>query len=193
MPIREADGGMFLMGNGNTVYRFEGALAMAVASALWRCFADDPSLLELQLQAVANMTRNMGKAMENYIRSTLQTVSAADSDDLLHGTVFGPTPYVQIRWAWLVFLVVELALSTVFLVGTIAVTKMSRLQIVKSSSLATMCALDGHTRRHLSDINDLASVEEQARKTDVRLERSVSGLAMWLTMARARDGDGAAG
>ncbi len=65
-PTSEADGGMFLMGNGNTIYRFEGALAMAIASALWRWFADDPSLPELQLQAVANMTRNMGKAMENW-------------------------------------------------------------------------------------------------------------------------------
>jgi len=98
--------------------------------------------------------------------------------------VRGPKPYVQIRWVWLVFLCLELLLSTLFLVGTIVVTKRSRMQIIKCSSLATMCALDEPTRRRLGDIHDLEAVEDTARRTNVRLEKAVSGLAVWLSGSR---------
>ena len=115
------------------------------------------------------------------IRSYLGPITAAPD---LQGTVRGPTPYVQIRWVWLIFVCLELLLSTLFLAGTIIVTKRSRLQIMKSSSLATMCALDEPTRRRLGDIHDLDAVEKAARRTDVRLERAVSGMGMWLSGSR---------
>ena len=100
---------------------------------------------------------------------------------MLRGTVLSQTPYVLIRWTWLTFLVAELALAAAFLAGTIIITKRSRMHVMKSSSLATMCALDERTRRYLGNINDLPSLETQAKKTVVKLETSVSGSAVWLT------------
>ncbi len=91
---------------------------------------------------------------------------------------------MQVRWQWLIFLTLELLLSAIFLIGTIVATKLSRMQIIKSSSLATMCALDERTRRTVGDLYDMAAVEEQAKKTTVKLETSVSGVATWLTMSR---------
>jgi hypothetical protein len=91
---------------------------------------------------------------------------------------------VQIRWPWLLFLCLELLLSTLFLVGTIVVTKRSRMQVIKTSSLATMCALDEPTRRRLGEMHDMAAVEDAARRTDVRLEKAASGVAVWLSGSR---------
>ncbi len=119
------------------------------------------------------------------IREHLPGPNGSDVD-LLQGTVLGQVPYVFIRWSWLSFLVSEFALAVVFLAGLIIATKRSRVQVIQSSSLATMCALDEHTRRYLGDLNDLASLEDQAGKMEVRLERSVSGLAMWLNMLKPR-------
>ena len=89
---------------------------------------------------------------------------------------------MSIRWSWLSFLVSELGLTTAFLVGIIVITKRSQLQVMKSSSLAAMCALDEETRLHLGDINDLTSLEDRASRTEVKLEKSVSGVGVRLSM-----------
>ena len=69
------------------------------------------------------------------------------------------------RWSWLSFLVAALGLTTVFLVGNIAMTKRSQIQSMKSSSLAAMCTLDEETRLHLGEANnDLASPGESGEQ-----------------------------
>ncbi|KAH8881914.1 hypothetical protein GQ53DRAFT_598345, partial [Thozetella sp. PMI_491] len=65
------------------------------------------------------------------------------------GTTLSPAQYVQVRWAWLGFLAIELFLSAVFLVGIMFATRVAGMQVLKDSSLATMCALDSATRCHL--------------------------------------------
>lgn len=76
----------------------------------------------------------------------------------------------------------ELGLTAALLVGIIVITKRSRIQAIKSSLLAAMCTLDEKTRLHLGDIDYLASLDDQASKAEVKLEKSISGLAVWLSM-----------
>ena len=79
-------------------------------------------------------------------------------------------------------LAAQLLLTLVFLVATMSSTRASGVQILKGSSLATMCGLDKSTRRHLGDINDLRRLEKRAEGVKVRLERGSSGAALWLAM-----------
>lgn len=55
-------GGQFLLGD--TVYRIGGDISMALGAVLWRNPAGVPDPAQ-QFEAVANMTANMGKAIEN--------------------------------------------------------------------------------------------------------------------------------
>jgi hypothetical protein len=102
----------------------------------------------------------------------------------INGVTKGLVPYVDVRWSWLLFLMLELGLSSLILTVVILLTRRSRMQIIKGSSLAPMCVLDEASRRHLGGINDLDGMYKRARDTDVRLETGVSGVAMWLTIER---------
>ncbi len=97
------------------------------------------------------------------------------------GTVFSDTPYVLIRWPWLCFLLSELAISGIFLTGTILASRSAKMQIIKGSSLATLCAVDEFTRSRLGNITDLEGIGRKAAKTNVRMERAATGSGLWLT------------
>ncbi len=55
--------GMFIMGD--TIYRVEGDISMALGSILWRHLWGTAANTTVQFAAVSNMTQNMGKAIEN--------------------------------------------------------------------------------------------------------------------------------
>lgn len=65
-------------------------------------------------------------------------------------------------------------------------TYADRVQILKGSSLATLCGLDKASRKHLGGINDLETLNRRARDLSVRLERGSSGVALWLAMKKDR-------
>ena len=102
------------------------------------------------------------------------------------GTVLDSMPFVRIRWAWLSFPVMEFVFASVFLLGIIHNSHAARMQILKESSLASLCALDEHTRRHLGGIHDLEATSLRAAKTNVKLERKASGIALSLSMGQPR-------
>ena len=77
-------------------------------------------------------------------------------------------------------LVAQLVMATVFLALTIAATYRARIQIVKCSSLATLCALDEAARHEVGGIGDLEGLDEKARRFGVRMERDSSGVALSL-------------
>ncbi len=89
---------------------------------------------------------------------------------------------MRIRWGWLGFLLVELALAFVFLAGSIVTTSRASLQIIKGSSLATMVALDEKVRYQFGGINNMDRLQEKAATVDVQMEKSTSGVGLALGM-----------
>lgn len=102
------------------------------------------------------------------------------------GTVLTPQVFVRIRWGWLAMLATQLFLTAVFLVLTIVATRAERLQIIKGSNLAALCAMDPATRRHVGNIDDLDALTQRAKTLRVRIERGSSGVAVWLRMRRGK-------
>ncbi len=72
-------------------------------------------------------------------------------------------------------LVAQLSLVMLFFVATVAQTYMSRMQVIKGSTLATMCALDSETRAALGDSKDPGGISRRAADMSVRLERGGGG------------------
>lgn len=94
------------------------------------------------------------------------------------GTVFVETTFVSIRWPWLAYLLVELALSSLFLMAIIIWTTVTRTETLGSSSLATLCALDGATKQSLGHIGDYEGLRGRARGTYLQLIDGPEGLVL---------------
>jgi hypothetical protein len=100
------------------------------------------------------------------------------------GTVLTNQSYVTISWIWLSVLLGQIVLSTVFLSAIIIWTRMEKLQIIKTSSLATFVALDADARSYLGSMGDFDSLGSRADQFDVRLERGLSGSGAWLSQSK---------
>ncbi len=94
-----------------------------------------------------------------------------------------PQTFVSVSWGYVAMLAAQLLLTALFLAATVARTRASRLQILKGSSLATMCGLDRDARKALGGIYDPDTLDRAARDVRVRLERGSSGVALWLRRA----------
>ena len=79
----------------------------------------------------------------------------------------------------------QLFLTVVFLILTMVVTYTERIQVIKGSSLAPLCAMDWATRQYVGGIDDLDALNQKVKILRVRLERGSSGVALWLGMQRA--------
>ena len=99
---------------------------------------------------------------------------------VVNGIVLGETPYVEVRWEWLLFLTLQVVLSAVFLGSTILLTKETSMPIVKSSSLATLCGLDLDVEMRGELGPDLASAQKAAGMMRMTLERMPSGVGFCL-------------
>jgi hypothetical protein len=91
------------------------------------------------------------------------------------GTAYGLQTLVRIRWAYMSFLAVQLGLTIIVLLFTIAATCRSRMQILKEDSLATMCALSAGAKTELGGLEDMKGLKGRARGMRVGLERGVDG------------------
>jgi hypothetical protein len=58
------------------------------------------------------------------------------------GEVLGPVVFVRVDWAWMSFLASQIVLSMVFLLAVIVQTAGLGVDVVKSSELASLFALD---------------------------------------------------
>jgi hypothetical protein len=92
------------------------------------------------------------------------------SGDPALGTAFILQSYVKIKWEWLIFLAVVEALSIIFLAATIITTKREKVAILKSSSLASMCALSEESKNYIGAIKGPGDVFDKALGLEVRLE-----------------------
>jgi len=105
---------------------------------------------------------------------------------VVNGTVLTAQTFVSIRWGFIAMLAAQLILATLFLVSTIVQTHLSHTQILKGSALATLCGLDGDTRKALGGMEDVKLLSVKARQLKVTLEKRVDGAALWLRMFRDR-------
>ena len=92
------------------------------------------------------------------------------SGDPALGTAFISQSYVKIKWEWLIFLSVVEVLSIIFLAAIIIETKKEKMAILKSSSLASMCALSEESKNYIGAIKSRGEVLEKASGLEVRLE-----------------------
>ncbi len=81
-------------------------------------------------------------------------------------------------------LATQVVLTTLFLILTVTTTYRAQMQVLKCSSLATLCALDKETREQVGGIEDINVLKKRAKKIKVNLERGESGAALWLGAPR---------
>ncbi|KAK0654739.1 hypothetical protein B0T16DRAFT_432514 [Cercophora newfieldiana] len=127
---------------------------------------------------------NTRALISNVARAT--TNLTTPSSLIVNGTVYTPQSFVSIHWEWTSMLAVQLVLTFLFLGLTMLATHKAQMQVIKCSSLATLCALDKNSRGHVGGINDLDSLAKKAKMIGVKLERGSSGVALWLGMGRGR-------
>ncbi|KAK0739493.1 hypothetical protein B0T21DRAFT_285718 [Apiosordaria backusii] len=135
---------------------------------------------EKQLADVQTVMSNAARSMTNL------------AEAVVRGRVYAPQAFVRIHWEWMGMLTAQLVLTAMFLAMTVVATYMSRVQVIKSSSLATLCALDEETRRDIGGLGDgVDGLEKKAKKVSVQLERraefddpaarsGTSGPVVWL-------------
>ena len=114
------------------------------------------------------------------VRQGAAGVNPNDAFAYVNGSVITAQAVVEIHWEWTSMLVAQLVLAGLFLVLTIVANSRARMQVIKCSSLGTLCALDETTRRGFGSIGDLDGLDEKARVLGVRLERDASGVALSL-------------
>ncbi|KAK5662134.1 hypothetical protein OQA88_8039 [Cercophora sp. LCS_1] len=133
---------------------------------------------EEQMANVRTIVDNTARSMTNLLREGATCLGRPECTVL--GTVFTPQAFVKIHWEWMAMLAAQLLLTALFLVITITQTYLSRMQVIKNSSLATLCALDKTTRQQVGSFGDLDQLAKKAKDLEVRLERDKSGVALWL-------------
>lgn len=106
----------------------------------------------------------------------------------LNGTILTPQTFVSIHWSYIAMLAVQLGLTLFFLAAVITRTMATRVQVLKGSSLATLSGLDNESRSMLGGIQNSHNLKERATALRVRLERGLSGMALWL--GRPANGQG---
>jgi len=107
--------------------------------------------------------RNEGPTFPNQDNSTIT------------GTAYALQTLIRIRWPYISLLAAQLGLTIIVLLFTIVATYRSRMQILKGSSLATMCALSQGVRTQLGGMENMERLKERAQGTSVKLERGTDG------------------
>lgn len=115
-------------------------------------------------KAVQNLTNNIATSLTNTMRAHPY------SGGPVLGTAFISQSFVKIKWEWLIFLFVVEVLSIIFLAAIIIETKKEKIAILKSSSLASMCALSEESKNYIGTIKSRGEVLEKASGLEVRLE-----------------------
>jgi len=95
----------------------------------------------------------------------------------VQGTNWASVTFVEIKWGWLSFLVVELVAAVVFLAMTITYTHRHGVQVLKSSALATFFAPAEDCRAAIGGVGRVGEMKKKARSAFVRF----TGTEMVLT------------
>ncbi|KAF8856529.1 hypothetical protein BDZ45DRAFT_594092 [Acephala macrosclerotiorum] len=162
--------GWYEMGDGGG---YSSDAAMALSDALFQ----EPSVAnltgkaadDLQMVGVQNLTANVAASMTNNIRDRRFVGDAAT------GSSFTTQSYVKVSWAWLSFLLILLASSFVFLLATIMKTRAAKVDVMRSSALATMCGLSAETKGYMGPIEVGGGTLQKAEGLRVRLQGGAMG------------------
>ncbi|KAI9147567.1 hypothetical protein HJFPF1_12593 [Paramyrothecium foliicola] len=121
---------------------------------------------EIQFEAISNITNNMAIGLSNSF-----------NNDLALGQALALETFVDVRWSWLTFMVVQIFLSVLFLAITIIQTENEDMDVIKADLLPTLFAVRTWDRVQLD--TDLASGRDQ--KLYKGLGKEGLGLAETLT------------
>ncbi|KAK3385148.1 hypothetical protein B0H63DRAFT_543354 [Podospora didyma] len=162
-------GGNFLQGLGPQVHHMDSELMWAVGANL---FPDPfrPSDPAAQFQTISRISNNIASSLTTWLR--LAGGTFVGSNATVTGTTLTTQTYVVVYWRWMAFLVSQIIVSAVFLSIIIVRTRAQNLHVVKSSSLATLAALDEESRMYLGSINDLSALRDRAERLHVKLDMS---------------------
>ncbi|KAI1762730.1 hypothetical protein GGR53DRAFT_468075 [Hypoxylon sp. FL1150] len=119
-------------------------------------------------ETVKSVYSNVATSVTNRFR-TLESINGSQNAFLINGTAWEPETYVSIRWAWITFLVVQVAFGTVCFCFTVWQSHHLGIPILKSSALAMVFAL-GEESRTPRGIESIEGVEERTSKIRVRLQ-----------------------
>lgn len=149
-----------------------GGVAKAFAYSLLDVFLTTSAAVpppETQMRNVQIVVENTAKSMTNLVKTGTTRLGR---DEKVNGTAYVPQAFVKVRWEWMAMLAAQLVLTGVFLGATAGITGRARMHVVKSSSLATLCALDEATRRVAAgEVRDLRRLKVWARGAGVRLDQ----------------------
>jgi hypothetical protein len=122
-----------------------------------------------RMQNVDRIIQNVADSLTSMIRKAGTTY--AGGDGAVYGETFAAQTIINVRWGWLSLLAVQVMLTAVILAVMVRMTTASGVQVLKDSSLATMCFLDPDTRTALGPVDDFKTVRERARSVKVTLGR----------------------
>jgi len=77
------------------------------------------------------------------------------SPALATGTVLETETYVHVRWAWLTFLAIQIALAVSFLLGIMVQTAVWDVKILKGSPTAALLAISADEKAYLESREDM--------------------------------------
>ncbi|CZR66586.1 uncharacterized protein PAC_16487 [Phialocephala subalpina] len=165
--------GWYEMGSGGG---YSSDAAMALSDALFQ----EPSIAnvtgkaadDLQMAGIQNLTANVATSITNNIRDRKFVGDAAT------GSSFTTQAYVKVSWAWLSFLLVLLTSSFAFLLATIIKTRAAKVDVMRSSALATMCGLSVETKAYMGPIEVGGGTLAKAEGLRVRLQGGAMGWSL---------------
>ncbi|KAK0730393.1 hypothetical protein B0H67DRAFT_478915, partial [Lasiosphaeris hirsuta] len=133
--------------------------------------------------AIGNLTRNVAIGLTNSIRSAAAPTAFAT------GVTLSTESFVHIRWPWLAFLAVQVAMTIGFVVGVIVQTAVWKVAIVKGSgsAMATLLALSPGDRARLGQ--DEVGVVVPDRSARGNVEDTTATRKLHSAKARFRLGD----
>ncbi|KAH8904952.1 hypothetical protein BR93DRAFT_882125 [Coniochaeta sp. PMI_546] len=166
-----------------------GGVAKAFAlSVLGDFMAPTPAPLE-QLKSSRQVAANIARTITNLVRMEAVHFTST-TDPVIDGTAYTPQAFVKVHWGWISVLSLQLGFTLVFLFLTILATGRKGMQVFKSSSLATLCALRPEVRNELGGMGGFERLRSRARRMRVRLERGDGGLVVGLGTGREEGSGG---
>ena len=118
-------------------------------------------------------TKNYSKSIENLATSMTNNIRQQNDSGSspFEGVAYKTETYVQVRWAWFAYPATVLALSLLFLLGTILESRSRDILIWKSSNLALLLhgqGLDLSQKDHVP-VNTLSEMSEMAKDMEIEL------------------------
>ncbi|KAI0534945.1 hypothetical protein GGR58DRAFT_519868 [Xylaria digitata] len=120
------------------------------------------------LKNIQDTAENLARTGTNSLR-TMPRINGTQASYLVPGTAFVEESYVQIRWGWLSFLAATIIIVSLLILFTIWFTAAKNGKTLKTSTLASLVALDTDCSSRFGGIGAKHDMENKARHINVRL------------------------